>query len=75
MQLDIFTILLPLSNLAMNANDNNLILIDGANYHLNTSKRITPAYNKNYIPLKPYFKDIYSVIYLISGRYWVITTC
>ena len=28
-----------------------------------------------YIPLKPYFKDIYSVIYLISGRYWVITTC
>ena len=24
-----------------------------------------------YIPLKPYFKDIYSVIYLISGRYWV----
>ena len=27
-----------------------------------------------YIPLKPYFKDIYSVVYLISGRYWVITT-
>ena len=28
-----------------------------------------------YTPLKPYFKDIYSVISLISGRYWVITTC
>ena len=41
--------------------------------------------NNNYIPLKPYFKDIYCVINLISHSekvlgsynpvYWVITTC
>ena len=34
-----------------------------------------PGYILYYTPLKPYFKDIYSVINLISGRYWVITTC
>ena len=37
--------------------------------------KMVPNIKENYIPLKPYFKDIYSVIYLISGRYWVITTC
>ena len=58
----------------------------GLTGHSNTSKYYTSdtfwdgygcyhVDNNCYTPLKPYFKDIYSVINLISGRYWVITTC
>ena len=40
-----------------------------------TKARLKLTIKTDYILLKPYFKDIYNVIYLISGRYWVITTC
>ena len=41
-------------------------------WNVNRIYALISVHISHYIPLKPYFKDIYSVIYLISGSTYLL---